>query len=291
MSLVWQRYLFQISAAGLITLSVVAGSIPMIIQVSVLAILVALFGIPHGALDPLVAYDMPRWKSKIGMVGFLLFYVILAVLVILIWHSLPGISLLIFLLISGIHFSGDWRGALPFLYRLPLGLLIVTGPALFHRTEVESLFSMLSTPAAGVAITQWMSYLGVLVIPACLLPLLKISRKGFLDMLEIALLLLSVILLTPLLFFVLYFCGLHSPRHFCSTLKEHQKTLAWLVCVLITGVTLLGAVTFYFYLPSISLSQSLIQITFIGLAALTVPHMLLIEYASASKVSETAVYS
>jgi Brp/Blh family beta-carotene 15,15'-monooxygenase len=91
---------------------------------------------------------------------------------------------------------------------------------------------------------------------------------------------LLALVLPPLVYFVAYFCFLHSPRHLIEAARlvgigsPEQVIVRALP---ITCVTVIGAMIAVYLLPSMPLSTATIQVVFIGLAALTVPHMLLVE--------------
>ena len=68
--------------------------------------LVVFIGLPHGALDAAISFSMISSSKRIaGLAGLLLIYLLLAIAIFLIWYQLPAFSLLIFLLISIVHFG------------------------------------------------------------------------------------------------------------------------------------------------------------------------------------------
>ncbi len=79
------------------------------------------------------------------------------------------------------------------------------------------------------------------------------------------------------MFFTLYFCLQHSPRHLLAVARgerlEHVATAA----LLLTALTLVLGWGVYQVLPDQGWQQGLLQTLFVGLLALTVPHMILIE--------------
>jgi Brp/Blh family beta-carotene 15,15'-monooxygenase len=94
---------------------------------------------------------------------------------------------------------------------------------------------------------------------------------------------LAVVLLStlasPLASFTLYFCGMHGLRHILRTgaysgLNFMQMGLVSLAPML--GVTSI-ALLVWFYFPELPSYEHLLRLLFVGLAALTVPHMLLID--------------
>jgi len=96
----------------------------------------------------------------------------------------------------------------------------------------------------------------------------------------VALLVLSYVA-PPLVYFALYFCLLHSPRHligiFRSADTNHHKRLAKMMAVytLLTLVPI-GLLAGYWF--DLAADALYLRLVFIGLAAVTVPHMLLIAF-------------
>ena len=88
------------------------------------------------------------------------------------------------------------------------------------------------------------------------------------------------VFLPPLASFAVYFCFWHSRGHIVRlwhSLKENNRLSAVQEAIVYTLLTWIGAVLFFFYLSG-SISDILLQLTFIGLAALTWPHMILVDY-------------
>jgi Brp/Blh family beta-carotene 15,15'-monooxygenase len=88
------------------------------------------------------------------------------------------------------------------------------------------------------------------------------------------------LLVPPLVSFTLYFCFMHSVRHiFRSVQITKQFSVAYhvkMVVLPMAGVFFAVLIS-WFLLKDQSIDQRIIQIVFLGLAALTVPHMVIIE--------------
>ena len=96
---------------------------------------------------------------------------------------------------------------------------------------------------------------------------------------EVSTLILMACLLPALLYFLVYFCFLHSLNHMetlSQSLKKRQKEL-WIksIPILLTTVTIAAVVAYHW--QQLELKQAAIQWIFIGLFALTIPHMVLID--------------
>jgi len=93
--------------------------------------------------------------------------------------------------------------------------------------------------------------------------------------------------LPPLVSFALYFCLWHSRNHMLRiwrsiSLQDRPRSARETV---IYSVLAYAVAALYFFLQTggswtanLSMTPALLQLTFIGLAALTVPHMVLIDF-------------
>ena len=106
------------------------------------------------------------------------------------------------------------------------------------------------------------------------------ARNRFL--LEMGFLSVVFITLPPLAGFAVYFCLVHSMRHFSAMRGVLQATVSTLRVTQTTVVFSLltwafGLLVFAQRTASVGVEPALLQVVFIGLAALTVPHMVLID--------------
>ena len=87
------------------------GSLATIPQPTLLALAaVIIIGLPHGALDGAIAIYLGYSKRIVLLLRFVLLYVVAAALVVAAWMAAPAVCLLIFLVISMLHFGlGDAR--------------------------------------------------------------------------------------------------------------------------------------------------------------------------------------
>ena len=86
------------------------------------------------------------------------------------------------------------------------------------------------------------------------------------------------IFLDPLLFFISYFCFFHSYKNFeeaKNVLQKISKVKIRLVALTNTILSLAIGLTVFFLFYSDFNLKNITSLIFIGLAALTVPHMLL----------------
>ena len=256
---------------------------PLSVQVAVLGVLVATLGLPHGALDPLIARRAGLWHTPLGFAGFNLAYVAMVAVVVGVWLLAPTASLIGFLLVSGIHFGADWNVGRRIVLRSLTGIGLLTLPAFAHHDEVSGIYRTLAG-SGGAVVADVQAWLGPVAIAAMLLGAVLALRRRPTDALEILLTGILALVAPPLVFFVLYFCALHSARHLRHGFAEERSggRLAVLITAVYTVVPILavGILTAMFagdFAPGGSLAGDwIIRLVFIGLAALTVPHMIVI---------------
>ena len=236
---------------------------------------VVALGLPHGALDAWYAEDRgfsgDGWR---GSLAFYLAYVSLATVTAIAWLLFPATSLCFFLAISAWHFSGDWRDVLTQRERLTAGLTLVSLPALFHPESVELLYEALAVQQATKIVTA-QTYIALVSGTLLMISTLRVAPKHPHLLLEISLILVCAWALAPITFFLVYFCGLHSIRHMLRLLDgvSYKVGISALVHCLLA---VLAALAVWKVAPAaLTIDEYLLSAVFIGLAALTVPHMLI----------------
>ena len=71
---------------------------------------IVIIGLPHGAFDSAIATHLGYIGRPLILMRFLLLYTLLTALIVALWLLFPIVSLIVFLLISTIHFGlGDAR--------------------------------------------------------------------------------------------------------------------------------------------------------------------------------------
>lgn len=252
---------------------------PLIVQVAAIAILAAVLGMPHGALDPLVARRLGLWRGPLSFAAFNLVYSGLAAAVVALWLVAPVPSLVLFLVVSAVHFGGDWmRERSPWLRSLA-GAALLSLPALRDQDAVAGLYATLAGEGArSVAAAQ--AALGVPLLVLLLGLAIVAARRAPHEAVELGLVALLALTTPPLVFFIVYFCTLHSARHLREGFveeREQPRRLTALVVVAYTVIPLAAAaLVLTATAGTVSLDDQLLRVVFIGLAALTVPHMVLV---------------
>jgi len=254
---------------------------PSLLDAPLLAGLAMLFlGVPHGAFDVALARGRLQIRNQRGLAGFLLLYVGLAAGVVVLWFALPQLALPAFILMSGYHFSGDWADGLPPLPRVIVGLAMICAPAVLHREAVTEIFGWLAPVEVATMTAQAMAAAAIPLLQAAALIVVVSAWTRAALALEIAATLMLALFAAPLLFFLVYWCGLHSPRHMLAVRDELQpRSLTAFVRASLpySPLAVAGVLAGALLLPELAPGEAVLAALFIALAALTVPHMLLVD--------------
>ena len=248
---------------------------------------VVLIGLPHGAFDGAIAACLGQAKRPVTMIRFIILYVALAGLVVGLWLVFPVASLIGFLGISIVHFGlGDVHagtGWFRYVQAVAHGGVVIAGISQSHRPEVDIIFGYL---IGGDAAPVWMAIDVASVMIAVALAIF--AWRAFWDarwrfgFLEAGLLILLFAAVPPLVGFALYFCCVHSARHLWSVWKavkaEFPRHTLFIGAVAFTFASWgAGAAAFWWCASFMMVESALLRVVFIGLAALTVPHMILVD--------------
>jgi Brp/Blh family beta-carotene 15,15'-monooxygenase len=273
----WYGRVFIATTALLLCAALLGNQLSPNATLAALVAGVTLLGLPHGALDPMVARKAFASQRSYTTAAFYIAYLVLVLGYWSLWNHFPTFGLSSFLLIAAFHFGSDWEDRGHFLMRCAYGCAVVTLPAFRFPAEVASIYEMLGTEHALGLVAISRAIAPVAVDIALIGAALQFQRHSS-DFFELLTITVGALFLHPLVFFTCYFTLLHSPRHLLETAEGLGMTrlrniyLATLPVLLATLV--LGAIA-YVLLPHIGVSARLLRVVFIGLAALTVPHMLL----------------
>jgi Brp/Blh family beta-carotene 15,15'-monooxygenase len=251
-------------------------------EVLIPMLMVLLVGFPHGAADGVLAVNLAR-RGTIGLGAFFTLYGVITLSAAAFWLWLPVLSLIGFLLLSVFHFGTLDSGNDRLVGRRTLRTL-VHGSTLIciipwaHEREVTEIFGLLIgsevvwlvqiLAAAALAWAIGVVWLGLAFGPA--------GQRAAGELIVVAAVL---IILPPLWGFALYFCTVHSWRHMnaiVATLAPFGPA-AFRLVALLTLVSFLLVIAGALVLPAVDIDSGVIRATFISLAALTVPHFLLID--------------
>ncbi len=276
-----QGFIFGV-VSTLITLgSALAPAVDPLTSLLLVATLIFFLGVPHGALDPCFAQKLLGVKGWRAWLQFVVIYVGLAGCVVLIWWQAPLVFMSGFLIISILHFSRDLAPPTAKISTLLYGGAIIVLPTILHFSEMLELFTLIvgaegaQTIVVALRALAW-PWAVALAILICF-EAIKNWRVGF-EILSVSLL---AVVAQPLIAFTVYFCGMHSLRHLLRTQQYVNLSvgrLLWICLLPMLGVSALVALA-WLYLPASSYDSRLLQFVFVTLAALTVPHMLLVDRA------------
>lgn len=243
------------------------------------AIAIALAGIPHGTLDVEIAAAHFGQENTAGKTKIVAGYLACAALMIFVWALAPELALILFLIISIVHFSRDWRGGVDPFLAMMVGWALVALPALTHPSGVATIFEILTGNQNGVTIAALLACAAVPAALGCLVFAHWTYRQG--DMtstVEVSSCMVAALFLPPLIAFAIFFCGLHSPRHMADALRETGSISPAKKGLIITSVFALsmglGALLFLNHAGA-PVDTGIIRAAFVLISTLTVPHFIL----------------
>ena len=269
------------------------------VTAGVLAVLVAVIGLPHGAADH--RFARPRLEPVLGMAWlpvFLVGYVAIAVLVVCGWFVAPAATVVVFFLASAWHFGQEEprfpvgpRG-LRAVFRFARGGLVIWTPLVFLAEDVAAVLGLVAPGGSGPAIQHATSLLTacswiMLSLAAAawtLQGLAATARTGqrrrvlLADTALVASLVVLFAVASPLVSFPVYFCGWHSARgleRLRRELGESWPELARSLAPLTVGAIAVVGLAAWLVLGGADWNGTLIRATFVGLSAVAVPHLLL----------------
>ncbi|MBB3951513.1 Brp/Blh family beta-carotene 15,15'-dioxygenase [Aureimonas jatrophae] len=253
---------------------IAAGPVPLVFA----AILILGLGLPHGASDHLAAMAGRRMRDDpVRLLAFLVLYLGAVAITLVLWHAAPGATLAAFLALSAVHFAiDDVSDGMRWAERVARGLMPITLPALFHAEALAQLFAALSTSPGGDALAGVASFLALPVLAlASLAVVLRLRDRERASALELVLIAGALLTFSPLVGFALVFALVHSRGQTHERMATlHLPTLR--AYLLACSPTLVGAAILFASLAALFASGQApaLNVVFIGLAALTVPHML-----------------
>jgi Brp/Blh family beta-carotene 15,15'-monooxygenase len=270
----------------------------------VLAVLVAVIGLPHGAADH--RFARPRLEPFLGQAWlpvFLSGYLMIAAAVACGWFVAPATTILFFFMASACHFGLEERlppvgprWARP-VVRLARGGLVIWIPILFHAEEVTRTLGMIAPTGSEPAIRQ-----ALLPLTACSWIMVAVAavawtvqgmvalglvgsecsgrtrRVLLTDNLLVASLVLVFAIASPLVGFIVYFCGWHSARglrRLRIQLGETWRQLAGSLAAPTAAAIAVCSLVAWFCRDGAAWNDTLVRATFVGLSAVAIPHLLL----------------
>lgn len=268
--------------------------LPLALQLSVLAAAVAVFGLPHGALDLALVRGAAR-DAPGALAAALGVYLAAAGSVVLLWLVAPVVALLGFLAVAVVHFglgdTEDLDGPSRAVETLARGGFAGIAPLVFHPETTRGLFALLvgsssAAPldAALAALTAPLAWVWAAALAVALVGRIVRRGPGWLPAAaELVLTACVFAVFHPLAAFLLYFSFVHSVRHVADLGAARfpdspSRAGRWLLreSLPFTAATLfVGAGAWLAFGRTTDFDEAMLRLIFWGLSALTVPHMIL----------------
>tara|TARA_B100001564_G_scaffold124149_1_gene103656 strand:- start:1166 stop:2026 length:861 start_codon:yes stop_codon:yes gene_type:complete len=252
------------------------------------AFFISFFGIPHGAIDNIIA----RHKTGINNIVFYIIYLLVLLIFLSIWYMAPDIAFWTFLLISAYHFGESQLVSLfksnkynHFVFLL-WGTWLIVCLMYFNSSELEeiggysTIFSVNKNILSILPIVFFITSISLFSI----LILLSLIKNLTLNHLFQELFTLGLVALTFYIFpfvigFTLYFVVLHSIRVMYQEydfLKSRINKLSYSSFIKLllpnTIMFLFGLVIFLLLYSNNYFTISLSEILIVSISCVTVPH-------------------
>ena len=255
-------------------------------------VLVASIGISHGAMDNMKGAQLLKIFNMKSMLTFYAGYSAISVLVICVWLLSSTLLLFLFLLVASYHFGKEdseflfqsKKFYLDILFFLK-GLVIISAPLLFHYTDTINIFNTIGMNTDLFIFGDYsfiISCFFISIISSIAIVLIARNLYASILIIDLFAILILNYFLHPLFAFTLYFCFLHSARHSITLMQDLDKDLSKSIKIFIrkslplTIVTaLIFVVAFVFLMSEYDINSSINKVIFVGLAALTFPHIIL----------------
>lgn len=265
---------------AVVALLAATASLALDAQTIVALAVIIVLGVPHGALDGEIA--RPFLQPRFGIAWFPIFalpYLGLAACVLVAWRLAPEMALAAFLAGSALHFGIEDASGKPLEAAVRGGLPIAV-PVLFHPAATLNLLGT----AALLLLPTVPAWLEAAALCWCLAAIAWAAwpclRGRVPALLEPALLGLLFVGLPPLPAFATYFVCFHAPRHMAALASDIRAPrvgdvqAAIVRSIPVSLLTVLIGAALWRCFPG-NAPDRLVALTIQGLAALTLPHMLL----------------
>lgn len=261
------------------------------------ALLLIIFGVPHGASDYIIFQRMlQKGKGPQTHLHFGIYYAATILLYSLIWWLAPVVAFLLFVLISAYHFGqsnwhfinfkASWHAWI--VYGV-WGIAVIGIPVLLHHQEASII--ILEITGVSVDLSTWSAPLVYSLIGINLLQIVTVFEQGLIQQdrfyreLSNFFLLVGLFATTPLLVgFGIYFMLWHS---LTSTLDQLQVFRHWdqqydlkkyfLQVLPLTILAFIGLGGMYYFLGDQMNHGINLGAFFLFIAIITVPHSILMD--------------
>lgn len=274
--------------------------VPETIQWIFFAATILVTGIPHGALDHIVAKQNSILQHQsFSSLQFYLTYLSRMALYGICWYFFPSFALLLFIVLSAFHF-GETDIAFPIsvpkksaiILQTCYGLLILLVLLFTHTEEVLPILSTIEKQNATFlsmifTISTSLSIIAV-VISACIFYCIRLQKNHglsihwLLNLLFRTLAILGIIISLPLpLAFAFYFGVWHSVhslenirQHLSSSQSEDISCMGLLKkCIPYSAIAFVGIGVLMLFATYLQTESVFLFFFFVGIAILTAPHL------------------
>lgn len=274
------------------------GGIPFQWQFIYFLAMITLTGIPHGALDHVIAMETVHAQhKKFRLDRFLGKYVVVILVYTAAWILFPAASLLFFLIISAWHFGetdirgneSDWKVTLA---RASWGILVLMVMLLTHPQDVKWVIMRITQQSHWItAGFDWLVVyapyvcLFLFAVSAAALSIAHLNKTHFFKLqhffkLGIVLYLCTLLPLLPA--FALYFAGWHAVKSYeliFGFLKRTDKYKSssplgiWKESLPLTFMAIYGLLFMAYVWNASGWNADPVPIIFIFLSVITLPHL------------------
>ena len=266
------------------------GTISLEHQVIGCMIMVALFGIPHGAIDNIILLS----ENNVSPFKFYFWYIMAIILYVICWIYLPVFSFVVFLLLSCFHFGESQLANFKikvfyskFIYML-WGLAMISALFYYNSYELTNLFDKFSdTNRFKIVLNPiFLKYTFYVANFLILIFLSVLTRKKqikidifFQEIFQLFLIHLTFILFPVVISFTLYFVFLHSIKvlfdeyHYLSSITKGFNLLRFLKLLIpYTIISIVFILIFMFLNKGSDYEISILLFSFISISVITLPH-------------------
>ena len=266
----------------------------------VLALTILLIGMPHGALDHVIAEKLDQWDNNLTKkVKFYTWYLMLIAIYSLIWVQFPLFSFTFFMIITWYHFGQadaerfDFSGWRKHLIHFSRGLtivgLIAYGDLPYASGVIESITNFsLESYTKGIISPKLLAYGIASFYPLCFL-VVSLSQKlrfnefvtYFVDAISVPALFLFA---DPVWAFSIYFGLWHSYNHvrvMLNFLNEQnlKYNFSWFYknSFIYSILSYIGLLFVYNITNAYGQEEYLVSLLFVVISVLTLPHMYVVQ--------------
>ena len=259
-------------------------------QTPVALLLIALIGIPHGAVDHLLFLK----KTNRNKTYFYSFYITLLVIYGISWIYFPMISLSLFLILSAYHFGQsqfekyEVHALIKKVIGFTWGVVILSGLVVFNFKEIQLVLTDYDELNAFVHLFNFEFFKLTCSLSTVLFILISLFSLNFVsfvkELIYISLIGITFLIQPLLLGFALFFIFNHSytvmrsEYNFLSKYDSHFNLSKFIKALTpFTLLSILGT-SFLYYLSTVGwISISLPFILLITISSLTFPHAIVME--------------